>query len=344
MSASSSTTEGWVAIDKDAISRALRWEKIQLRPMEDTDVDISVLSCGICGTDIHTISDTWGVTKYPCCPGHGIVGTVANIGSKVTAFQRGDRVGVGPQGFACLLDDCEACGNGFEMRCPKFVPTHNGQWVNGEALHHGGLAKTHRANMNVVIKIPDGISSAHAAPMLCAGITAYSPLRRHGAGPGKRVGILGIGGIGHFAVLWAKALGCDQVVCISRSSSKKADCLTQLGADEFIATAEDENWASDHAGSLDLIVSTSDSGNLPMAELLGLLKLAGTFVTVGASVKPLQNVNTMLLCARMIREMLDFAVRKGVRPLIEAVSMTQANQAIRNQVQGKARYKYVLQM
>lgn len=331
------------------------------------------------------------MTVFPCCPGHEIVGTVARVGAKVKSFKPGDKVGVGPQGFCCLQDDCIACGRGFTMRCPKFVPSYNGMWGDGQSIHHGGFARIHRANMNVVVKIPETIpseckidpftyiqppvllflgnvscstkliSAGHAdtdaAPMLCAGITAWSPLKRHAAGPGKRIGVVGIGGIGHYALIWAKALGCDHVVAISRSSAKKSDCLSFLGADAFIAMDEDDGWASRHAQSLDLIISTSDSGNMPMDDLLGLLTFNGTFVTVGASPDPLQNVSTFVLCAGMVRiegsfwgtfeeinEMLQFAAERDIRPVIETYPLADANRAIVNQVNGTARYKYVVQL
>lgn len=190
--------------------------------------------------------------------------------------------------------------------------------------------------------------------MLCAGITSWSPLKRHGAGPGKRVGILGIGGIGHFALIWAKALGCEKVVAIGRSNSKRSDALNELGADEYIAMAEEDDWATKHASSLDLILSTSDSADIPFKELLGLLRLNGAFVMVGAPNATLP-VDVLPLVAGMLRvegsfwgtykeveEMFDFAVSKGVRPVIQQYSMSDANRAVGDLSDGKARYKIVL--
>lgn len=196
-----------------------------------------------------------------------------------------------------------------------------------------------------------------AAPMLCAGITAWSPLSRHKAGPGMCVGVLGIGGIGHFALLWAKALHCDKIVVINRSSSKKADCMSLLGADAFIAMEEDKDWAGEHVASLDLLISTSDSGNMPMGDILRLLKLGGTFVTVGVAAEPLQHLNTFALCSGMVKiegsfwgtfseidEMLEFATVNKVKPLVHEFPITEANDVIQNQVRGNARYKYVVKM
>ena len=315
-------------------------------------------------------------TVYPCCIGHEIIGTVIRVGDKVTAFKLGDRVGVGPQGFACLEDDCIACGRGFPQRCPKFVQTHNGRWIDGESIVHGGLAKVHRAHMNTVMKVPEQIPSEcrfsplpmqlsrlklnilthlDAAPMLCAGITSWAPLKRHNAGPGKSVGIIGVGGIGHFALIWAKALKCDKVVAISRNSLKKNDALNELGADEFIAMAEDTDWATKNAGSLDIILSTSDSADMPMKDLLGLLRLDGTFVAVGASIDSLRDINTYTLIAGMLRiegsfwgsykeveEMFEFAAAQNIRPKIQKYAMAEANEVLVNQCKGKAKYKYVL--
>ncbi|CAM1503123.1 Fc.00g078990.m01.CDS01 [Cosmosporella sp. VM-42] len=348
------STQGWVALDKAAIGK-LVWQELPLRPPEESDVDIEVTHCAICGTDTHTIQDSWGSTIYPCCIGHEIIGTVIRVGTNVTGFKPGDRVGVGPQGFACLEDDCVACGRGFPQRCPKFVQTHNGRWIDGKSALHGGLAKVHRAHVSIVMKIPDQIPSKYAAPMLCAGITSWAPLKRHGAGPGKSVGVLGVGGIGHFALIWAKALRCDKVVAISRTSSKKEDALNELGADEFIAMAEDEDWATKNAGSLDIILSTSDSADMPMRDILGLLKLGGTFVAVGASVDSLPDINTYTLIAGMLKiegsfwgtymevqDMFEFAAANKVRPKIQEYAMNDANAALVDQCKGKAKYKYVL--
>ncbi|KAF7559737.1 hypothetical protein G7046_g4409 [Stylonectria norvegica] len=348
-------THGWVALNKNGIGNLI-WQELRLRPAEETDVDIEVTHCGICGTDTHCIQDSWGSTIYPCCIGHEIVGTVIRIGKQVLAFRPGDRVGVGPQGYACHENDCVACGRGFPQRCPKFVQTHNGMWVDGKSPVYGGLAKVHRAHMNIVMKIPDNIPSVDAAPMLCAGITTWAPLRRHGAGPGKSVGVLGIGGLGHFALIWASALGCDNVVAISRTDLKKNDALNQLGANEFITMADDKDWATKHAGTLDIIISTSDSAEMPMREILGLLRVGGSFVTVGASIDALGDISTYQLVAGMLKvegsfwgtykevqEMFEFAAANGVQPQIEKRLIDDANSTLVDQCKGKAKYKYVLE-
>lgn len=208
--------------------------------------------------------------------GHEIVGTAVKVGKNVKNFKVGDRVGVGAQSGSCL--DCEECAASMEHYCPKGnVGTYNGKYPDG-SKSYGGYADYCRAPAHFAVKIPDGISSAEAAPMMCGGVTVWSPLVKNGAGPGKRVGIVGIGGLGHFGLLWAKALGCDEVVAISRTNSKKEDAM-KMGATKFIAT-EDEGWNKANSRSLDLIVSTVSSPNMPIAGYLQLLRTNGQFIQV----------------------------------------------------------------
>lgn len=193
----------------------------------------------------------------------------------------GDRVGVGAQARSCLQPDCPDCSVGHENYCIRgSVNTYDSKYPGGEGISKGGYADYNRTNSNFVFKIPDGLPSEHAAPLLCGGITVYSPLRNNGCGPGKRVGIVGVGGLGHFAVLFAKALGADKVVGISRKATKKDEVLA-LGADEYIATDDDKDWATKNAKSLDLIVCTVSSSNMPLTEYLSLLATNGTFIQVG---------------------------------------------------------------
>lgn len=198
---------------------------------------------------------------YPCCVGHEIVGVAVRVGSKAEGdIKVGDRVGVGAQSDACLgrLGDCEECASGLEQYCSrKTVTTFDDTHFNG-GMAYGGYALYSRSPSHFVFKIPDAIPSAEAAPLLCSGVTMYAPLKRNGCGPGKSVGIIGIGGLGHAGLLFAKALGADRVVAISRGANKKADAL-KMGADGFIATGEDEDWVEKNARSLDIIVSTVSS-------------------------------------------------------------------------------------
>lgn len=233
------------------------------------------------------------------------------------------------------------------------IPTYNSTYANG-GKSYGGYATYHRAPSSFVFKIPDAISSADAAPMLCGGLTMYSPLRQHGCGPGKSVGIIGIGGLGHFGVLFAKALGADRVVAISRKSDKKEDAL-KLGADDFIATDEDEDWATKHAQSLNLIISTVASSNMPLTQYCSLLRFQGAFVQLAAPDDGVLQVPAFVVlprglkfCGSMIgspdevRDMLDLSVKKGIKPWIQERPMQDANQAILDMDHGDARFRYVL--
>lgn len=211
-----------------------------------------------------------------------------------------------------------------------------------------------RTHEHFVFKIPDEIPSEDVAPMLCGGVTVYSPLKREGCGPGKKVGIVGLGGLGHFGVLFAKALGADSVTVISRSSAKKDDAK-EMGADTFIATDEEKDWSTTHAGSLDLIVSTVSSPKMPLSDYLSLLKFQGTFIQVGAPEDNLPGFNAFALLPKRckiggsmigapweIEEMLALVVKKNLKPWIQSRSMKDANKAVVDMNAGKARYRYVL--
>jgi alcohol dehydrogenase (NADP+) len=216
-----------------------------------------------------------------CCVGHEIVGKAVRVGNNVKNIKVGDRVGVGAQARSCLEPDCYECSAGRPSYCTRgLVNTYGSVYPKGEGKSYGGYGDYNRTNGHFVVKIPDGLDSADAAPMLCGGVTVYSPLKRNGCGPGKTVGIVGVGGLGHFGVLFAKALGADKVVGISRKASKKDDVLA-LGADEYIATDDDEDWDKKNARSLDLIISTVSSTKMPLTGYLTLLKVDGTLIQVG---------------------------------------------------------------
>lgn len=233
------------------------------------------------------------------------------------------------------------------------IGTYNGKYSDG-SKSYGGYADYWRGPSHFVFKIPDAIPSEEAAPMLCGGITTFLPLAKNGAGPGKKIGIVGIGGLGHFGLLFAKALGCDRVVAISRGSEKKADAM-KMGADEFIATSEDKDWATHHAQSLDLIVSTVSSPKMPLMEYLQLLRVNGQFIQVGAPEDAIPAFNAFALIAKSvkiggsaigspseIRHMLDLAAKKGIHPWVQKRSLNDANKTIVDMTAGKARYRYIL--
>lgn len=358
--ANQDTYQGWVAHDATS---PLTFTTFTPKPFTDTDVEIKVSHCGICGTDIHTLRSGWGPSDYPCVVGHEIIGTITRLGPGVSrlrsspesrSLKLGDRVGIGAQSMSCLRPDCEACADGRENYCSRITGTYNSRYAD-KSKSYGGFATYWRGPAHFVIKIPDALPSAEAAPLLCGGITVFSPLLKHGAGKGKTVGIIGIGGLGHLGILFARAMGCDRVVGISRSSTKKRDTVTGLGADDFIATAEDKDWAKVHSRSLDLIVCTVSSEDMPLSKYLRLLKPEGTFVQVGAPEKPLPRISAGLLIARSvkvtgssigspgeIRKMLHLAAEKRVLPWIQKRAMEEVNDALRDMHDGKARFRYVL--
>lgn len=361
MSSPSKTFTGWVAHDATS---PLTFTTFEPKPFTATDVEIKVTHCGICGTDMHTLRSGWGPADYPCVVGHEIIGTVTRLGSGVCKLasspasrdiKLGDRVGIGAQSMSCLNPECEACADGKENYCARMTGTYNSRYPD-KSKSYGGFATHWRGPAHFVFKIPDQLPSAEAAPLLCGGVTVFSPLVKHGAGPGKTVGIVGIGGLGHLGILFAKALGCDRVVGISRTSSKRKDTTEGLGADGFIATAEDQKWARNHSRSLDLIICTVSSDDMPFSQYLRLLKTDGTFVMVGVPEKPLPPLSAVTLIGKGvkvtgssigspddIRKMLQLAAEKRVLPWIQRRAMEDVNSALVDMHDGKARYRYVLE-
>lgn len=347
--------EGWVGEDASAADGKMQWKEYTPKPWEETDVDIKITHSGICGSDIHTLRAGWGPTNYPCVVGHEIVGTAVRVGSKAEGgIKVGDVVGVGAQGDSCQSRDgpCSACENGEEQYCGHVVNTYASVHRNG-GKGFGGYALYHRAPSHFVIKIPDGLAPEAAAPMLCGGVTTYSPLKHFGAGPGKKVGVVGVGGLGHFAVLFAKALGVEEVVGISRKADKRKDALA-IGCDDYIATDDDKDWDKKNAGRFDIIISTVSSQKAPFQGYIGMLNFNGTMVQVGAPEEPIALHCFALIPKRKrlagsligspsdIREMFKLAVEKNVKPWVEQRPMKDANQAIIDFQDGKPRFRYVL--
>ncbi|KAK7955626.1 uncharacterized protein PG986_004848 [Apiospora aurea] len=357
MAAQSPKFEGWLGKSPEAFHGKMEWGSYEPKKWTEDDVDIEISHCGICGSDLHVLKSGWGETPYPCVVGHEIVGKAVRVGKNVEGIQVGDRVGVGAQGRTCGKDDCTECSAGEEVYCPRErIETYGAVYPGDEGKSYGGYADYNRTNGKWVFKIPEGLDSAAAAPMMCGGVTVYSPLKNNGCGPGKTVGIVGVGGLGHFGILFAKALGADRVVGISRKNDKKDDVL-KLGADAYIATGEDKDWAAKNARTLDLIICTVSSDKMPLAEYMSLLKVRGRFIQVGApdgGLLPPINAFTLLGSAisvggsltgspREIREMLQLAADKKIQPWIVTRPMKDANQAIVDFEEGKARYRYVLE-
>lgn len=265
-----------------------------------------------------------------------------------------DRVGIGAQSMSCLRADCEACADGKENYCSRMIATYNARYVD-KSKSYGGYATHWRGPAHFAFKIPDSLPSAEAAPLLCGGVTVFRPLKRYNAGPGKAVGIIGVRGLGHLGILFAKALGCSRVVAISRTSSKRRDAVEGLGADGFIATDEEKQWSRNHSRSLNLIICTVDAPGLPLSKYLHLLKVGGTYVQVGAPEGPLPGLHAWSLIQKEIqvtgsnigspddiRQMLQLAAEKRVLPWIQKRPMNEVNAALADMDAGKARYRYVL--
>ncbi|KAF2126041.1 alcohol dehydrogenase-like protein [Dothidotthia symphoricarpi CBS 119687] len=349
--------EGWLGKDEKSVEGKMEWGSFEPKKWSEDDVDIEISHCGVCGSDLHVLKSGWSPTPYPCVVGHEIIGKAVKVGSNVKHVKEGDRVGVGAQARSCLQKDCPDCSTGAENHCRRAnVNTYGSVYPNDEGKSYGGYATHNRTNGHFVLPIPEGLDSADAAPMLCGGITVFSPLKQNGCGPGKTVGIVGVGGLGHFGVLFAKALEADKVVGISRKAEKRDEVL-QLGADQYIATDEDEDWAKKNAQTLDLIVCTVSSEKMPLDQYLQLLKTKGTFIQVGApDGGKLPNINAFTLIAsgikvggsaigtpKEISEMLEIAAEKKVKPWIQKRPMKDANKTVVDMEAGKARYRYVLE-
>ncbi|ATB33328.1 NAD(P)-dependent alcohol dehydrogenase [Melittangium boletus] len=321
---------------------------IERRELGPHDVLIEIKFCGICHSDIHHARSEWGSANYPVVPGHEIAGIVTQVGSKVTRHAVGDRVGVG-----CLVDSCGECANcrkGEEQHCLKgSTLTYGGIGKDGQ-LTQGGYSTHIVVTEDFVLKIPEGIGLDAAAPLLCAGITTYAPLRHWGAGPGKKVAVVGLGGLGHMAVKLAHAMGAD-VTVLSQSLNKKEDGL-RLGADHYHATKDPETFKK-LAGSFDLIVNTV-SAKIDLDAYLSLLALDGALVNVGAPAEPLSvNVFSLLMPRRSFagsliggirqtQEMLNFCARHHIGADIEVIPASKINEAYERVLASDVRYRFVI--
>ncbi|OQR61859.1 alcohol dehydrogenase [Streptomyces maremycinicus] len=321
---------------------------IERRAVREFDVLIDIEFAGICHSDIHQAREGWGEAIFPMVPGHEIAGVVSEVGPGVTRFAVGDRVGVG-----CLVDSCRECDNckaGLEQYCTGgSVGTYNAIGKDGEPTY-GGYAQKIVVDENYVVRIPDGLALDVAAPLLCAGITTYSPLKHWNAGPGKKVAILGMGGLGHMGVKIAHALGAE-VTVLSQSLRKKDDGL-KLGADHYYATS-DENTFKELKGTFDLILSTV-SAPLNLDAYLSLLKTDGAFVNVGAPEEPVAlNLFSVIGGRKTLagsgiggiqetQEMLDFCAEHGFGAEIELISADQINEAYERVLASDVRYRFVI--
>ena len=321
---------------------------IERRVLQPHDVLIEIKYAGICHSDIHTARGEWGPVNYPLVPGHEIAGIVTQVGSEVTKFAVGDRVGVG-----CMVDSCGECVNchkGEEQYCLNGMTGTYGAIDRYGQYTQGGYSTHIVVTEDFVVRIPDGMELDVAAPLLCAGITTYSPLRHWGAAPGKKVAVVGLGGLGHMAVKIAHAMGAE-VTVLSQTLKKKEDGL-RLGADHYYATNDPETFTK-LAGSFDLIVNTV-SAKIDVNAYLSLLALDGTLVNVGAPADPL-SVHVMSLIGhrrtfagsmiggiRETQEMLDFCAEHAITPEIEVIAANQIDEAWERVLASDVRYRFVI--
>ncbi|MEU9283137.1 NAD(P)-dependent alcohol dehydrogenase [Streptomyces sp. NPDC048275] len=312
------------------------------------DVVIEIKYCGICHSDIHHARSEWGPTTYPVVPGHEIAGIVTQVGSEVTKYAAGDRVGVG-----CLVNSCRECApclRGEEQYCLQGSTLTYGSIDKDGTLTQGGYSTHIVVTEDFVVGIPEGIGLDEAAPLLCAGITTYSPLRRWGAGPGKKVAIVGLGGLGHMAVKLAHAMGAE--VTVLSQSLKKVDDGLRLGADHYYATGDPATFEQ-LAGTFDIIVNTV-SAKLELDSYLSLLAVGGAMINVGAPAEPLSlSVFSLIMQGRSYagsligglretQEMLNFCAEHGIGAEVEVIPASGINEAYERVLGSDVRYRFVI--
>ena len=341
-------TQGFAArTAKDALA-PFSFERREPGP---DDVQIDILFCGVCHSDLHTARDEWHMTQFPSVPGHEIVGHVAAVGANVKGFKVGDIAGVG-----CMVDSCKhcvSCDEGLEQYCEKgFTGTYNGPLFGG-ANTYGGYSDKIVVRQDFVLRIAPGQNLAAVAPLLCAGITTYSPLKHWKVGPGQKVGIVGLGGLGHMGVKIAHAMGAH-VVLFTTSPGKTADAL-RLGADEVVVSRNPDEMAA-HANSFDFILNTVAAPH-NLDAFTALLKRDGTMTLVGAPAEPHPSPNAFNLIFKRraiagsliggiaeTQEMLDFCAERGIVSDIEMITMQGINEAYERMLKGDVKYRFVIDM
>ncbi|PWN91190.1 GroES-like protein [Acaromyces ingoldii] len=346
-----------------AIADTKKWTDFKvidfdLKTPEDDDVDVDIQFCGVCGSDVHTISGGWGELSVPAViPGHEIVGKVTKVGKNVKGIEVGQRVGVGAQVGSC--GTCNPCKTDHENYCigdgkKGLVDTYNSLYPDGKAAQ-GGYSTAIRAHQQFVFPIPDAITSEDAASMLCGGLTVFAPLNRNGCGPGKKVAVVGLGGLGHYAVLFAVAMGAE-VTVISHSPKKKEDAF-KMGAKHFVATGEDKDWHTRYGRELtpfDIIISTASSNAVDLKSVMHTLQTYGSCVYVGmpedhfevrAQTLAFNGCNLQgshIGSKKEALKMLDLAAEKNVKPWIEVLDMKECAKAVARVHSNDIRYRFVL--
>ncbi|KAL1315698.1 probable mannitol dehydrogenase [Arachis hypogaea] len=337
---------GWAARDTSGFLSPFNFSR---RETGEKDVAFKVLYCGICHSDLHMVKNEWGNAIYPMVPGHEVAGVVTEVGSKVQKYKVGDKVGVG-----CMVESCRTCQNcveDLENYCPKNIFTYGAKYIDG-TITYGGYSDSMVVDEHFVIRIPEALPLAAAAPLLCAGITVYSPLRYYGLDkPGLHVGVVGLGGLGHMAVKFAKAFGA-KVTVISTSPNKKDEAINILGADSFLLS-RDQDQIQAAMETLDGIIDTVSAVH-PLVSLIGLLKSHGKLVMVGGPEKPLELPIFPLLKGRKIvagsligglketQEMINFAAKHNVKPEIEVIAIDYVNTAMERLAKADVKYRFVI--
>lgn len=324
---------------------------INRRDPKPHDVEIEIIYCGVCHSDLHTARNEWGFTVFPCVPGHEIVGKVTAVGNHVSRFKIGDLAAIG-----CLVDSCRECDNcqeGLEQYCTVgMVGTYNGQERDGSGNTYGGYSKSITAHEDFVLTLSDKLPLEGVAPLLCAGITTYSPLKHWKVGKGSKVGILGLGGLGHMGVKLAASMGAE-VTMLSHSPSKAADAK-RLGAHHFVLTS-DEEQANACMGTFDFILDTA-SAEHDYNFYLGMLRTNGVMVCVGAPPAPAQVPAFNLIMGRKTlagsliggipetQEMLDYCAEHNIVSDVEVIDIKDINDAYERMLKGDVRYRFVIDM
>lgn len=339
------------AFGTEAAEAPLKSLNIQRRSVTAHDVEIEILYCGVCHSDLHMARNEWHSTFYPIVPGHEIVGKITRVGSSVSKFKVDDLAAVG-----CLVDscrECEHCSKGLEQYCDNgAVLTYNGPDKHSGGVTYGGYSESIVVGEQFVLRVPKNLDLAATAPLLCAGITTYSPLRHWGVGPGQKVGVIGIGGLGHMGIKLAKAMGAYVVVITTTAS--KADDAKRLGADDVILSTDVEQM-KEHSRSLHFLLDTV-SGAHDVNSYMRLLKVDGKMVLVGAPEKPIPVAAFSLVPFRLTfagstiggiaetQEMLDFCSKHNIVADIEIIKIQQINEAYERLLKSDVRYRFVIDM
>ncbi|KAK4490252.1 hypothetical protein RD792_000913 [Penstemon davidsonii] len=337
---------GWAAWDPSAVLSPLKFSR---RATRERDVQFKVLYCGICHSDLHLMKNELGFTTYPIIPGHEIVGVVTQVGSKVKKFKVGDKVGVGCMVGSC--GECDQCVDDLENYCTKAIFTYNSVDTDG-TITYGGYSNIMVADEHFIIRWPESMPLDKGAPLLCAGITTYSAMKYYYLNePGLHLGVVGLGGLGHVAVRFAKAFDM-KVTVISTSINKKAEAIQHFGVDSFIVSREPKEMQA-AAGTLDGIIDTVAAVH-PIEPLISLLKPHGKLVMLGVPDKPLELPVFPLLAGRKMvagsliggvketQEMIDFAAEHNVLPDVEVISMDYVNKAMERLAKGDVKYRFVI--